>query len=311
MSNSRDDDVVWAAAGFGFGIWAFFYGFNRLRRKRLIENTPTSTVRGLAMGLVELTGVVRPTSILHSPLTKTECAAYKFQVEEYRNSGKSGRWVTVAHGDSFYCPFYLQDATGKIKVYPSGSEMYWKPEYKFETGIGTAMPENLTKFMEENGIKSRNWIFPKTMRFTEWCFREYSPIYVLGTAKPDDVQSLSVDQKILADRLVELKKDPQFLKEADTNQDGIISAEEWDAAVARVESGLLGDTMAKISLDNAQGIRVARNEGGQPFIIAHKDQQSLIDEFNWKCIQCVWGGPALSLASLAYLFWRLPMVFFK
>jgi hypothetical protein len=310
MSNSRDDDVVWGVVGFYLGIWAFFYGFKKLRRKRLIENIPTSTVRGLAMGLVELIGVVRPASILRSPLAGTECAAYKFQVEEYRSSGKSGRWETVAHGDSFSCPFYLEDATGKVKIYPSGSELYWQPDYTFETGFGKTMPENLTKFMEENGIKSRNWLFAKTMRFTEWHFQGGSPIYVLGTAKPDDAQSLSVDQKMLVDRLDKLKKDPQFLKEADTNQDGTISAEEWDAAVARVESELLGDMMDKISQDNAQGVRVARGERGSTFIIAQKDQQSLIDEFNWKCIQCVWGGPALSLACLAYLICRLTRIFY-
>jgi hypothetical protein len=309
MSNDRD--VAWAAVGFGFGIWAFFKGFKELRRKRLIVNTPTSTVRGLAMGLVELIGVVRPTSILRSPITKTECAAYRFKVEEYRSSGKSGRWVTIAQSDSFSCPFYLEDATGKVKVYPFDSEMYWQPDYMFETGIGKTMPENVTKFMGEMGIPSFNWLFAKTMRFTEWYLQDNSPIYVLGTAQPDDNQAISVDQNTLADRLEKLKKDPKFLKEADTDQDGNISAEEWEAAAARVENGLLSDAMAKISLDNAEGIRIAREEGGPPFIIAKEDQQSLINELSWQCIKCIWGGPALSLACLAYLFWRLPMIFYK
>jgi hypothetical protein len=311
MSSRDDRDVVWAAVGFGFGIWAFFRGFKELRRKRLIENTPTSTVRGLAMGLVELIGVVRPTTILRSPITKTECAAYKFMVEEYRSSGKSGRWVTLVQSDSFSCPFYLEDSTGKVKVYPFGSEMYWQPDYEFKNSFGQSFPENLNIFMLEMGISSRNWLFTKRMRFTEWYLRDNSPIYVLGTAKLDDVRALSVDQNTLADRLEKLKKDPEFLKEADTDQNGTISAEEWEAAAARVEKRLLSDAMAKISLDNAEGVRIAREEGGTPFIIAREDQQELINKLSWECIKCVWGGPVLSLACLAYLLWRLPMIFFK
>lgn len=39
MSDNRD--IGYCVFGFGFGIWSFSLGFNRLRRKRLIENIPT------------------------------------------------------------------------------------------------------------------------------------------------------------------------------------------------------------------------------------------------------------------------------
>ena len=53
---SDDSDIGYAFLGFLCGFGVFFQGFNRLREKRLVQNTPTSTVRGMAMGLVELVG---------------------------------------------------------------------------------------------------------------------------------------------------------------------------------------------------------------------------------------------------------------
>lgn len=54
MSDGRD--ILFAGIGFVGGIWWFFQGFQLFRKKQLIDNIPTSTVRGMAMGLVELSG---------------------------------------------------------------------------------------------------------------------------------------------------------------------------------------------------------------------------------------------------------------
>src|SRR3989338_7313172 len=101
MSNDRD--IGYAAFGFGFGIWFFSRGFNRLRRKRLIENIPTSTVRGLAIGFVELVGKARRKNILKGPLSNSDCVLYRYSVERYEQRGKSSQWVTIAQGNSFQC----------------------------------------------------------------------------------------------------------------------------------------------------------------------------------------------------------------
>ena len=306
MSRQDGRDVVLAAVGFGYGIWAFFHGFNRLRRLRLIENLPTSTVRGLAMGLVELEGVVRPTAVLRSPLTDTECAMYQFKVEEYRRSGKSGRWVTIAQGNSFFCPFYLEDATGKIKVYPAGAEIVWEPAYRFKSGLfKDPTPGNLIRFMEKHNINNHGWIGEKSMRFTEWYMRDGFPVYALGTAQREDGLTHSQYNEILFQRLEELRKDKERFKKLDTDKDGRVSDGEWAQAVVDMESALVKETMKDVSADNASGIRIARSVDEKVFIISDTDQRKLVDSFFMKCMWCIWGGPILSLATLAYLIWRL------
>ncbi|HNV24299.1 MAG TPA: hypothetical protein PKH98_05360, partial [Candidatus Omnitrophota bacterium] len=92
----EDRSIGTALFLFGVGVFIFFGGFQSLRRKRKIENIPTSTIRGLALGLVELVGKAKKNKILHkSPLTKTDCDFYRYQIERYQSSGKSSRWVTI------------------------------------------------------------------------------------------------------------------------------------------------------------------------------------------------------------------------
>ncbi|MCX7926919.1 MAG: E3 ubiquitin ligase family protein [Candidatus Omnitrophica bacterium] len=300
------DDIIGTAVIFIMGFIFFFYGFMQLRRKRLIEDMPTSTVRGLALGLVELQGVARPSIILRSPITLTECCVYEYKVEQYCEHRKDDKWVTVAYGNSFKVPFYLEDKTGKVKICPEEAEMLWSDRLSYITGgFRKQIPDFLTTFLEKNGIKYRSWLGTKKFRFTERYFLEGEPIYVLGTAVPENEQSLEVDKQCLIQRLEELKSDPQWIKQIDTNQDGYISQEEWDKAVAQIESELLSSAIKDSSLDNASGIKICKANSEEVFIIGTENQHLIIKNFSWDMLKYLLGGPLLSLGALGYILWRL------
>jgi hypothetical protein len=48
--------LFWVALGVAFGPFFFVRGFLLLRRQRLIADTPRSTVRGAALGRIEVSG---------------------------------------------------------------------------------------------------------------------------------------------------------------------------------------------------------------------------------------------------------------
>ena len=78
------DLFFWSVVGFGGGIFLFFKGLIWLKQKRLIENLPTSKIRSLAMGLVEIFGEVFPAEkkILIFPMFKVRYLIWRsFSVE--------------------------------------------------------------------------------------------------------------------------------------------------------------------------------------------------------------------------------------
>src|ERR1700690_105712 len=71
------DPTIWAAAGIAVGGFLFYRGFGLLRRQRLILNTPRSTVRGAALGTVEVSGKAVGPYTLISPLSALTCYYYR------------------------------------------------------------------------------------------------------------------------------------------------------------------------------------------------------------------------------------------
>ncbi len=191
---AKNDDILWAAVGAGFGAWTFFRGFRVLRNKRLVENLPTSKCRSLAMGLVELEGKAVGSETFPSLIGGIACFCSMVKVERYKRSGKSSRWVTV-HEEERILPFFLEDETGRVRVNPHGAEFDLTPdvEYETETGLitwlkrtfsdagdglaGPPMQERFRSYCARRGVT-----FQEPMRFTERNLCPDGPVYVLGMA---------------------------------------------------------------------------------------------------------------------------------
>jgi len=99
-------------------------GFGTVKKKRLIENIPTTPAAGVAYGLSELLGAAVPrsnTTPLQGPLSEAECLYYHYVITERRGSGKNARTVTILN-EKKLLPFILQDLSGEISVLPDGAD---------------------------------------------------------------------------------------------------------------------------------------------------------------------------------------------
>ncbi|MBU0530194.1 MAG: GIDE domain-containing protein [Candidatus Aenigmatarchaeota archaeon] len=176
--------LAYAFVGLFIGISMFVGGLLLFKRKRLIENIPTSKVRSIAMGLVEIFGKVMPTEgvLLKSPFSNKDCLYYKYQIQEYRSSGKSGRWVTIKH-DEKRLRFYLKDDTGKVLVDSEGAKVDIKRDFAYDTALGQKIPDNITRFLDKSKIRYKGVFgFKKSMRFRESFIEPLDKLYILGTA---------------------------------------------------------------------------------------------------------------------------------
>ena len=64
------------------GIISYLVGFYFLKRKHLIQNTPTSKIRSIAMGFVEIAGIVIPidnNTVFQSPFSDQKCVIIDIQ----------------------------------------------------------------------------------------------------------------------------------------------------------------------------------------------------------------------------------------
>ncbi len=125
-----------SSASLGCLIGAFF----ALRRKRLIDDVPTSKAQGVFIGFVELQGTAETENPLTSYLAETRCVQYAWQVDEHwsrtvhetytdaeghtqtRTRTENG-WTRVAGGGQSI-PFYLRDDSGVIRIVPEGATIH-------------------------------------------------------------------------------------------------------------------------------------------------------------------------------------------
>src|SRR5713226_2745919 len=163
--------VLWGIIGIGIGVRLFFRGFPFLKRKRLIQDTPTSTIRGASLGAVEVSGTVVGPYTLISPLSETDCFYYHAVAR-----GSSGEDKKTKQ-EILYVPFFLDDGTGRVMVDPRGAETKLRPSVddEYSPSSGDAFTRH---FLVRHGISSG---YPAHLE--EYCIRAGDHLYVLGTLR--------------------------------------------------------------------------------------------------------------------------------
>jgi hypothetical protein len=148
----------------------------------LIESIPTSTIRSLALGLVEISGQGQPEErLLSSPFSGLPCVFYSYAVEEHVGSGRHAQWETLAKGTSEQ-PFFVSDTTGRALVIPLGAELILPDERTYRNNWLGELPPTTIAGLNRLGISTERWMGSKTLRCREAFILPEERVYVLGTA---------------------------------------------------------------------------------------------------------------------------------
>lgn len=172
--------IAWLILGFCTGLYLFFRGFVLLQRRHLILNTPASKVRSAALGLVELNGLAAGPYTITAPVTTRPCYYYRTTVREWKQSGRSKQWVTIAD-ECFHVPFFLDDNTGSVMVNPRGAELDLHRDFhqEFCDSLFTMKEDvhgNVRSFLSRHGVSTTNKI-----QVEEFCIKPKNALFVLGT----------------------------------------------------------------------------------------------------------------------------------
>jgi len=181
-TRTPDETLFYLVCGVVAGIGLFIYGFTVNRRKRLIESTPSSPVRSLAVGLVEVSGRAQPEAdLLRAPFSGIPCVLFSYEIEERRGSGKNARWKTIAKGMSEQ-PFFVHDATGRVLVVPFGAQLILSENRTTRTNWFGSVPDHVLAGLSRLGLSADGWWGQKTVRCSEAYVLPEETVYVLGVA---------------------------------------------------------------------------------------------------------------------------------
>ncbi|MCK5825932.1 MAG: hypothetical protein KAG93_02760 [Desulfuromusa sp.] len=242
-------------------ILLFWYAFYFLRMKRQIENTPTSKVRSVAMGMVEIKGQAIRKFALISPMSNVPCVFYR--LTKYRRNMKN-QWQVSSVSSSDNVPFLLEDDTGRVEINPAecrvsaGSKQEGIPG---QVGLIRLSHDSDEKWVEEVVVDG-------------------TLLYILGYASVKRVEGATLtEQKITA--LRELKQNHRDLQQFDRDGDGEIDVDEWDAARAAVEEKVMRDSLKNLQQRKKQEEHIViGKKKGRPLIITEThSEDSLTSRF--------------------------------
>lgn len=170
------------------GLYMFYNSLKNLKLKRLIENVPTSKMRSVAMGLVELKGKIEVSDkVLEDPFDKKKCVFWRVHIEERVKRGKHGRWIT-RHKAKGQVPFFISDDSGSVLIKLEGANMDdVKRDSQYETALlfSDKLPLNVRNYCNKNRIRFRGLFGgKKRMRCRVTYLEPNDNIYVLGHARP-------------------------------------------------------------------------------------------------------------------------------
>jgi hypothetical protein len=192
-----DRILVLLLVGMMGGVGLFCYGFVLGQKKRLVETTPTSAIRALAVGLVEIIGTAELGGPpLRAPFSQLPCVFFSYRVEEQEGSGDHRRWKTIAEGTSDQ-PFGTRDATGIVSVFPQGADLMLRDARTYRNDWLGALPLSVTTGLATLGIGGAGWLGQKTLRCHESCLLPGAPVYILGTAQENTAAENSINESRL------------------------------------------------------------------------------------------------------------------
>jgi hypothetical protein len=261
--------LFWAMLGVVFGPFFFLRGFPLLRQQRFIADTPRSTVRGAALGEVEVSGRAVGPYTLVAPMSRTDCLYYRVVVESNPSGDVPGEKMR-----ELSAPLFLDDGTGTLMIYPVGCELRLQPscDHADYDDLGFAVvgtPSSPPEFVQE------------------YCIRPGEQIFVLGC----------------------LRENPWAKRNPDTESSelsrigpGFVSADEADLLRREVYPSL--DPTLPAGADIASGAEfdmhppVILMKGEGPFVISTDSQREIVAALRWKSVLYIWGGPAAALWGL-------------
>jgi hypothetical protein len=241
-----------------------------------MRTAATSRARSASQGYVELSGRAQllPGPPIVAPLSRKDCIWYEYQTSGFAVDTRTIIPHEKGRSDAI---FYLEDASGRCIIDPDGARVIAGHR---ERWFGDTHRPELKSFGWK--LEWMGWLHHR-MQYLEQRIEPGDELYVIG-----EFESLHEDQHTsqrqeAAAILRSWKSDPARMRQIDSNGDGTVDADEWEAA--RQEAF----TRAALKLHaegHSQPINILRRPANrhQPFIIAAHSEAVVVKRFRRQAI---------------------------
>ncbi len=281
----------------GGSLYALWFAVKAWRDSRAIEDTPTSRVRSAAQGYVELDGrgTLPPGVDTRGPLTRLPCTWWSFKIEKQKSEGRSRSWTVIERGSSV-APFVLHDGTGACLIDPRGAQVFGA--HKTMWYGRTRRPDIRLADSPSVFGKVLDLLVRGDFRYTELRLAVDAPLYAIGAFRSLGGIAATDTSAAVSELLRQWKQDqPALLQRFDTNQDGVLNEQEWEAARA---AALAQVRRESLQAPVAPSTNVLAHPGdGRSFLLAQCDAATLARRCRWRFL----GGVAGFIGGLAVLAW--------
>jgi hypothetical protein len=260
--------LLWAGLGITLGPYFFWRGFLVLQRKRLIMDTPISTVRAAAMGRVEISGKAVGPYTLVAPLSQTDCLYYRLAIESNPQGDLRKKIQEMC------APLFLDDGTGTLMIFPYGAELQIPPSSERSEYGKAALA--MTRYSQGS---------PEFAQ--EYCIKPGDAIFVLGTlrenpwAKKDPISESTELSRI----------GPGFVCQGEAD---LLRREAYPYLDPTLPAG--ADLASPDEFDLHPPVILMRGEG--LFMISTESQRDLVARLNLESVFYIWAGPIAALWGL-------------
>lgn len=247
-----------AAVAGALALLALYRFFVRVRRDRLVADTPPARIRSAAQGYVKVAGRALPAgpAPTAAPLTSRPCIWWSYEIEqEQKDSRGNTRWRTVESGTSVELFALVDDDGARCLVGPVSAEV--TPDVR-NVWYG-ATPRPVGPPMDSIPLlHSGDW------RYTESLLGVGAQLCVMGELRSHS--ELGDSSAAALAKLHEWKQDQRsLLARFDRDHDGKLSEAEWEAARAAAASEAKAETLQS-PIERVSVISQPTN--GEPFLIA-------------------------------------------
>ncbi len=249
------------------GLWSLGQFFRRLTRDRLIGDTPHIRLRSAAQGYVKVFGQAQPAgeAALAAPLSSRPCVWWQYEIAELQSRSERGsaHWTVVETGSSI-TPFALRDADTTCLVGPVGAEI---TASQHDVWYGDLV------WPRSPPPRQKSWLTQEKFRYTERLLLIGDRLAVVGELRSDSTPT-DPSENTAAEILRSWKQDQaRLLQRFDSNHDGRIDAEEWEAAR---RAALLQAHGNRVNQVIQRETVIGASSSGEPFVIAPLSETQLL-----------------------------------